>query len=109
MPRTLKNLKGNLIKKIFITLLALSAFNANAILVTGSCTPGEKITAYTMPSNPKEKSKILDIERSNFDRYVTSSVNYYGKVAVTNGKKTYIFECQKNSPNECTWHGANFR
>lgn len=93
-----------------ITSLALNIITpANAVLVTGTCQVEEKITAYTIPENKKEKSKILDIEQSNFDRYVISTIDYYGKVAVTNGKKTYVFNCKKTNANECIWHGANFR
>lgn len=97
-------------KKFIFALAALFAttLNSNAILVTGSCEKHEKITAYTIPSDSKEKSKILDIERSEYDRYVISTVPYKGKVAVTNGKKTYIFDCTKN-PSNCIYHGANFR
>lgn len=97
-------------KKFIFALAALFAttLNSNAILVTGSCVKNEKITAYTIPSNSKEKSKILDIERSEFDKYVTSTRDYKGIIAVTNGKKTYVFDCTKN-PSNCKYHGANFR
>lgn len=45
-------------KKIFITLLAISAVNANAILVTGSCTPGKKLqhTLYQLIRKRNQKS-----------------------------------------------------